>query len=142
MRFLVGIEPTGKARPRLGRGGHVFTPKKTVDAERAIAAAFHLTGAEMIPEGTPVMLEVTAYFSIPKSWPEKKREAAMAGELLPTKKPDADNILKLVADALNGVAYADDAQIVRSSVWKEYSKAGLAYTGTAGYLAIEVGAAL
>ena len=47
-------------------------------------------------------------------------------EQFPTKKPDADNIIKSIADALNGIAYADDSQIVQATVnkwWAEESKA-------------------
>ena len=46
----------------------------------------------------------------------------MRGELHPTKKPDADNIGKIVADALNGVAYQDDAQIILLQIRKTYSE--------------------
>ncbi len=133
MKFIVDIDPIGKARPRLGFGGHVYTPKKTTDAEREIRDAFYEVRGRRLPVNTPVLLEVCAYFPIPQSWSKKKQAAAMRGEILPTKKPDADNILKLVADALNGAAYVDDAQIIRASVWKEYSKNGI------GYLAIDVG---
>ncbi len=120
-RFIVDIPPTGKERPRVGRGGHVYTPQKTKDAERKIAEAFRMAGGKLIPKGCEVGMEVTAYFPIPRSFSQRKREAVAYREIFPTKKPDADNILKLAADALNGVAYADDAQIVRMEISKEYS---------------------
>ena len=131
-RFTVAIPPTGKARPRMTRSGHVYTPQKTVDAERRIAYAFQAQGGRLIPKEHAVGLEVTAYFPIPKSFPQKKREAASYREIFPTKKPDADNILKLVADALNGVAYDDDAQIVRMEISKEYTDC------VDGYMEIEI----
>ena len=120
-RFIVDIPPTGKARPRMTRSGHVYTPKETVEAERKIAEAFLAAGGKCIPKGCEVGMEVTAYFPIPRSFSQRKREAVAYREIFPTKKPDADNILKLAADALNGVAYADDAQIVRMEISKEYS---------------------
>ncbi len=118
-RFIVDIPPTGKARPRMTRSGHVYTPKETVEAEKKIAEAFLAAGGKLIPKGKAVGMEVLAFFPIPKSFSMKKWNDAIDGNILPTKKPDADNILKLVADALNGIAYDDDAQIA----WMEINKA-------------------
>ena len=67
--------------------------------------------------------EIEAYFSVPKSASKKKRAAMLTGDIRPTKKPDMDNILKTVADALNGIAYRDDSQIVRAIVDKYYDTA-------------------
>ena len=127
MRFTVDIEPIGKARPRFTKKGHAYTPQKTKDAEALIAAAYRAAGGRCIPKGVPVELEVLARFPIPKSFSQKKRSAVLDSEILPMKKPDADNILKLAADALNGVAYEDDAQVVRMEVCKEYTALGGGY---------------
>lgn len=59
-----------------------------------------------------VALGVKAYFRIAKSWPKKRKAAALSGELRPTKKPDLDNILKHLKDSANGVLWVDDAQVV------------------------------
>lgn len=118
--FTVNIEPIGKARPRMTRNGHVYTPKETVEAERAIATAYKRYKGGKAEKGVPVSIDVYAYFRIASSWSEKRKAAAMDGQIKPTKKPDADNILKLVADALNGVAYEDDAQVVDVSLQKRY----------------------
>jgi Holliday junction resolvase RusA-like endonuclease len=67
-------------------------------------------------------LRVAAYYSIPVSASRKKKAAMESGEIRPTKKPDADNILKVVADALNKIAYHDDAQVVDARVQKSYSR--------------------
>ena len=56
---------------------------------------------------------IKAYHPIPRSAPKYKREAMLSGELVPLTKPDADNVLKLVLDALNGLAYLDDKQVTR-----------------------------
>ncbi len=133
-RFEVEIPPMGKARPRMTRNGHVYTPKETVEAERAVRDAFIAAGGRQIEADVPVYISVFAVFAIPKSWPKWKRTAAMAGAIRPTKKPDTDNIGKLVADALNGAAYADDSQIVEMYVSKSYSP----YDG-APYIGIEIG---
>lgn len=121
-RFTVDIEPIGKARPRMTRNGHVYTPKETREAELAISMAYELFRGRLIEKGVPVSLDVVAYFPIPQSWSNIKKMAVMDGDILPTKKPDADNILKLVADALNGEAYEDDAQVVDMSISKRYRR--------------------
>ena len=67
------------------------------------------------------MLCVRAFYGIPKSATKKKRADIAAGLVRPTKKPDFDNVFKILCDALNGVAYADDAQIVQASIHKCYT---------------------
>ncbi len=137
-RFIVDLPPMGKERPRMARSGHVYTPKKTVDAEKLIADTYGwLTFDEpedvRIPKGEPARLVVTAYFPIPKSFTKEQRQKIAEGKLFPAKKPDADNVLKLVGDALNGVAYDDDAQVVDARCLKRYSLNGQAY------MVIEIG---
>ena len=75
----------------------------------------------VFPKGVPVRVRITACFSIPKSAPKKKRAMMIAGDIVPTKKPDFDNIQKIICDALNGVAYHDDSQIVKADIEKVYS---------------------
>ena len=60
--------------------------------------------------GVPVVLDVRFWFPVPKSYMRKRRPVPEAPH---TSKPDLDNLLKLVKDALNGVAWSDDAQVVR-----------------------------
>jgi len=64
---------------------------------------------------------VRAYFSVPVSKPVKWKADALSKKILPTKKPDIDNIIKGVADALNKVVYVDDTQIVALKAYKFYS---------------------
>lgn len=125
LQFDIPGEPKGKARPRFARmGGHVrtFTPKETESYENLVklCARMHMNGAAPCDDGA-LRMQVKAYFSIPKSFSNKKHQAAIQGALLPTKKPDADNILKIIADALNGIVYRDDAQIAAANVEKHYS---------------------
>jgi Holliday junction resolvase RusA-like endonuclease len=61
-----------------------------------------------------------ARLPVPKSWSQKKQAAALCGSLLPTSKPDGDNYAKML-DALNHIAWIDDAQIVDLRVRKFYS---------------------
>ena len=74
-----------------------------------------------IDRGEPVTLRIIARFLPPKSVSNKKQREMIEGDVLPLKKPDMDNIIKVVADALNGVAYHDDTQIVSVIAKKVYS---------------------
>ena len=117
--FTVPIKPTGKARARVTRWG-VYTPEKTAAAENSIKVCARAAGVELI-EG-PVELNVFCYFAPPKSWSKKKRKEILVdgGVRCQTNKPDSDNVLKLVSDALNGIAYEDDRQVSSASVVKAY----------------------
>lgn len=116
--FYVPGEPQGKARPRFTRVGRTYTPKKTADYEAQIKAAF--LDADGKYTEYPVSVRITAMYSTPKSASKEKRKKMMLGEILPTKKPDLDNIAKVVCDALNGIAYKDDSQVCRLAVVKQY----------------------
>lgn len=125
VKFTVSGEPQGKGRPKFSTfGGHVSarTPDQTVVYENLVVTeykqAYH---SFRFPDGTMLDLRVLAFYQIPASASKKKRAAMLAGEIRPTKKPDADNILKVVADSLNNVAYRDDAQIVDTQLRKFFS---------------------
>ena len=74
----------------------------------------------MIKFDGPVMVTVKAYLGIPESKSKKAKAQMQSGAILPTKKPDCDNIAKIVCDALNGLAYNDDSQITKLIVSKFY----------------------
>lgn len=125
VEFTIPGEPQGKARARTVRNKHTgaivsYTPEKTVFYEKMIAFAYKQKTTQNF-ESVPVVVAIYAYYGIPKSWSNKKKTGAIKGLILPTKKPDVDNIAKVVCDALNGVAYKDDSQIVRLFVHKRYS---------------------
>ncbi len=114
--------PAAKQRPRMTMTGHVYTPKKTVDHENVIAdhAIDAMRGRHAF--SGPVSVRVTAYFEIPPSWPKWKRNAALAGSVRHTGVPDADNLIKLCLDSLNGTGiWPDDSYVVNFSVAKEYA---------------------
>jgi Holliday junction resolvase RusA-like endonuclease len=116
IKFTIPGEPTGKARPRVTRWG-TYNTEKTVLYENLVKTAYN----GKLHEGY-IEMTVKAYYSIAKSTSKKKREQMLSGEIRPTKKPDCDNVLKIIADALNKIAYDDDAQIVRATVEKHYSE--------------------
>ena len=119
--FTIHAEPTGKARPRVTRFG-AYTPKKTKQYEDLVKAEYisQCLGADFADNALEIT--VIAIYPIPKSASKAKRAKMLAGEIRPTKKPDYDNICKAICDALNGVAYKDDAQIVDAHVLKYYSE--------------------
>lgn len=120
-------DAVGKARPRYSqRQGyvHTYTPKKTQLFEQALQLHFKTAYKGDMPayqREVPVRIEVTIAVAVPKSWSKKKREQAISDEILPTKKPDLDNVLKSIFDALNGFAYEDDAQIVEIQAERYYT---------------------
>lgn len=121
IEFVVDGEPQGKARPRVV-GGRAFTPDKTVSYEQRVATAFRQAypGWEPWEKGIPLRMDIIAFYKIPKSASLKAQTRMKMGEIRPTKKPDIDNICKIIADACNGLVYHDDAQIVVANVIKRY----------------------
>lgn len=135
MEFIIEGKPQGKARPRFSRkSGTVYTPSKTKQYEKAIRTALLNRLYEELEDYDPagyISIKVDAYFPVPKSWNKAKKASALAGDIYPTSKPDIDNIQKAVLDALNGVAYEDDKQVVRIVATKRYAEHG--------FLRIEIG---
>ena len=130
-------QPLGKGRPRFryvppnpatGRAGfvHTYTPKETEQAEETIAwrGKAAMRGRPLL-EG-PLAVRLFAMMEVPKSWPARRRDAALSGQVFHTSAPDGDNIFKLATDALTGIVWNDDRQIARHLVVKEYAEnAGL-----------------
>ena len=114
-------EPVGKGRPRFSqKTGTVYTPAKTASYENRLAWAAQ-AGMQGRPlfEG-PLSVTIEACCSIPASKSKQWKADALAGKIWPTKKPDPDNIAKMM-DALNKVVWLDDCQIVHLFVRKAYS---------------------
>jgi Holliday junction resolvase RusA-like endonuclease len=125
VHFIVPGKPTQWQRPAafLQRGKIVqANPKGMAQQQETIAWACRAAMRGQPPMTGPLRLEVLCVYEPPASWPTWKREAALAGQVWKTSKPDHDNLEKQVGDALNGVAYGDDAQIVRSSCAKRYGR--------------------
>jgi len=118
--FKVPGQPVGKGRPRFGNG-RTYTPAKTVKAEAFAAMCAGIAFPYSEPLGGPLLMRVTFCMSIPKSWAKLKQMQAQQGEIRPTTTPDIDNLIKLVGDALNGVIYLDDKQIVEVQAVKRYA---------------------
>lgn len=123
VKFTILGEPKGKGRPRFCRNtGHAITPKDTVNYETLVHMEYVAQCEEFrFPDDAMLDMRIRAYYSIPKSASKKKRAAMIMGEIRPTKKPDMDNVVKIIADSLNQVAYRDDTQIVDCQCRKFYS---------------------
>jgi len=126
-------EPRGKGRPRAriarSRAGAQFVTIYTDAATRSYEsllrdAAQQAMAGQPLCDG-PLKVKVAAFFSVPQSWSRKKREQALRGIVRPTGRPDWDNLVKML-DALNGIVWRDDSQIVQGFVSKSYAdKPGL-----------------
>lgn len=121
--FTVLGEPRGKSRPRFNpHQKKPYTPDGTVAYERLIQWEYlRQCKNYRFPDDVPLRLDIVAYYGIPQSASKKKQDAMVRALLRPTKKPDYDNVQKIVGDALNKVAYKDDSQIVDSRVQKFWS---------------------
>lgn len=122
--FKVDADPVGKQRARYAKRGNfvqTYTPDKTRNYESLIKEAAIEAMGSSEPLETPVTLYLYIRAPIPKSLPKKRLEACLNGLEKPIKKPDASNVLKSVEDAMNGVVYKDDSQIVNIHVSKVYS---------------------
>ena len=122
--FILMGTPVPKQRARVTRHG-TYTPKETVDAEQRLMQACMSTldiqvGETVFVKGEAVEMVIDFYLPIPQSWSKKKQLKAQNQELFPTSKPDLDNLVKLVKDALNGVMYVDDSAIVGIKAKKRY----------------------
>lgn len=100
----------GKARPRFSPDGHAYTPVTTRSYERKIVQAYRQAGGMKMDGALHVDIETV--YGIQKSATKAERMRRLIGDEIAMKKPDIDNVEKIVLDALNGVAYEDDTQIV------------------------------
>lgn len=126
VKFIILGEPNGKGRPKFDtRGPYVkaVTPKKTANYEALVKMEYQAQcDGFMFSRDAALGMLVTAYKPIPKSTSKKKRVLMLGDIIRPTKKPDWDNVGKIVCDALNKIAFCDDTQIVDGRVIKRYAE--------------------
>ncbi|ENZ9555996.1 RusA family crossover junction endodeoxyribonuclease [Clostridioides difficile] len=120
VNFTIDGEPVGKERPRMNSiTKRTYTPNKTRDYEELIRwlyqskVKYYFTGY--------IKMTLRCYYSIAKSNSKKVKEQKRNNVLRPSKKPDIDNVVKIIADSLNEIAYKDDTQIVEVVASKYYS---------------------
>lgn len=126
--FTVEGKPQGKARARTfydNRFGRMksITPAQTKSYEDLIRWSYTAAGGKYLG-ATTLQVDIQAFYPIPKAFSKAKTNDAVTRKLRPTTKPDCDNIIKVVLDALNGVAYYDDKQVICVSCNKYYGETG------------------
>lgn len=122
--LFINIEPQAWQRPKTRVvGGFVkhYSPKKTKDYEQIIAQYYAAAHKRYFDKDVPISVSIHFGMPVPMSTSKKKAREMVTGYISHTKRPDVDNLAKAVLDALNGVAWADDAQIVKLSVHKDYT---------------------
>lgn len=122
--FIIPGAPQGKGRAKIVRIGgfsRMATPAKTVAYEGLIAHAAQAAMAGRPMLDGPVAVFLVLDCQVPASWSGKKQREALAGEHMPTTKPDIDNVCKAVFDGCNGVLWRDDVQVVDVRVRKRYA---------------------
>lgn len=111
MYYRFYVDPVPKGRPRMSRGGHAFTPLKTREAERIVQLMAQKQHGNLPLVGGPMQIDLEFVMDRPKKPKNKNYHVT---------RPDLDNLVKLVLDALNGVLWNDDAQIFSLSAKKRY----------------------
>lgn len=123
--------PVPKGRPRFVRRGRLtvaITPKETERYETTCRWYMKKAMGSRAPLDGAVVIEIAFSMPIPQSWSQRKKDHAMLGSVLPTSKPDLDNLQKSLCDAGNGILYTDDARIVGLRVTKRYGEPGATIT--------------
>lgn len=122
VRFEIPGEPCGKGRPRFVGTGKPITPKRTENYETMVRWYYQMSAnGFMFPDNAMLEMKIDAFYGVAKSDSKKKRDLKLRQCIRPTKKPDADNVGKIIADSCNDVAYHDDTQIVDMTIRKFYS---------------------
>ena len=125
IKFIVSGKPKGKARPRFRKIGDyvsTYNPKQTKEYEKLVKlSAIEQCEDELNKEYSGVVkMSIKAYFKPNKSISKKQYNLLIGTEQL--KKPDSDNIAKIICDSLNGVAYKDDSQVAYLKIEKYYAE--------------------
>ena len=124
LTFEVPGDPHGKGRPKFARRGNfvqTYTDKKTTSYEDLVRFHANIAMVDLAPLESAVAVYIYIKLAVPKSYSKKRSEACLSGLERPTKKPDWDNVAKSICDAMNGIVYIDDTQIVDAHVTKVYA---------------------
>lgn len=124
----------GKARPRVNTYTcKAYTPTNTKDYELLVKQYFKIKYPRFVPLENRIAVKIIATFKVPKTTTKKDREQIEKGLISPTKKPDIDNIVKIILDALNQMAFKDDTQITKLEVEKVYGEEEKVYVAIEEY---------
>lgn len=120
--FFWAGQPRGQGRPRFNRMGGAYKASEDKAYEKALCMAYWAKYAGYPLMQGPIVLRVRAVFPIPQSKTKQEKALMLAGKIKPTVKPDVDNVIKAVLDALNGVAFPDDKAVTWLIGEKEYGE--------------------
>ena len=121
--FEIKEKAIGKQRPRYSSKTHrMYTPTKTSTFEEKVKWAFKSKYNIETELSTKPFKAKIAVFEPAKSLSKKKKEELIKANAGYTKKSDIDNISKIILDALNGIVYKDDAQVVELEAQKIYGE--------------------
>lgn len=136
LKVFIPGEPCAQGRPRFSTAGgfvRAYDPAKSRNYKayvKAVCADAAEKQGWLFNTDLPLEVEIIAGLSIPSSKSKKWKLAAAEGVEKPTKKPDVDNIAETITDALSGVIYKDDKQIIKLTVTKLYNeRPGATVTG-------------
>ena len=108
--FEVSGTPVPQSRPRFTRQGHAYESANSRDYKRLVAVTAKAAMGAQEPLQGAVRCKCKFYFEPPKSMSKKKADGLIGKGY--TGRKDADNLLKSVTDAISGIVYEDDKQIV------------------------------
>lgn len=136
LQFTIPGTPVGKGRPKFARRGNfvtAYTPKKTASYENLVKLYANQAMAGKKPIENAVAVVIILTVNPPESWSKKKKMLALSGVTKPTSKPDIDNVIKGIFDAMNAIVWLDDKQVVHLTAWKEYGDIASASVRVAEY---------
>ena len=125
IEFIVPGKAQAKQRPKFNRfSGRAYTPKQTISFENWVKDCYFrsISSIDNKPTDKPLKVSITMYVEIPQSKSKKQKEKMLSGEIKPIVKPDVDNVAKSILDALNGIIYLDDKQIIELDIEKIYAE--------------------
>lgn len=123
IEFEIPGPPKGKGRGRIIKKGafhSIKTPEDTVQYENLVKMMAAQQMGDIPPALGAVLVHITAVFPIPASTSKKRQELMRTCNLEPLGKPDLDNIMKIICDAMNQIVYKDDSQITQARAFKIY----------------------
>lgn len=134
IEFIVEGRPTGKGRTRFTSkgGGRTYTPKATMEYEKKIREEYEKVKLSDWDKESVYRVNILSAMPILKSLKASERKDIMQGKIPCVKKPDIDNVSKIVLDALNNIAYKDDVQIIELYVKRNFAKDNV------GYIKVEI----
>ena len=122
--FTVDGDPIPKGRPRFARRGkfvQTYTDAKTIEYETHVALKARQAIGASEPFNGALSVFLYLRYEVPASYSKKRKEACLAGLEYP-KRIDIDNVYKSITDAMNGIVYLDDSQIVEAHIKKVYAE--------------------